>query len=50
VEEEFNYDEYAAREFGSKRNTPRGIKPFWRWVALGLLIAFGVMVARAFLR
>ena len=40
-DDEFNYDEYIAAEFsasGVNHQTPA----FWRWVAVGLLILFGL--------
>lgn len=43
-DEDFNYNEYIEREFGSKKNTPHGIKPFWRLVAILVLLAFGALV------
>jgi hypothetical protein len=36
-EEDFNYEDYVAREFGSRRLVPRGRHWFW-WV-VGLLAA-----------
>jgi hypothetical protein len=39
-EENFNYDEFVKREFGSKKALPRGINWLWWIVALLLLAAF----------
>jgi hypothetical protein len=48
-EEDFDYDDFIAREFGTssssgsrgKRKARRGqLHPLWRWVALLLLLAF----------
>ena len=36
-DDSFDYDDYAQREFGGKRLLPRGIRPFWWFVALALL-------------
>jgi hypothetical protein len=40
-EEEFDYQEFAAREFGSQSPKPRGIH--WFWWLVGLLV-LGAMV------
>jgi hypothetical protein len=41
-DDSFDYEEYAKREFGSKRHRPAtGIKPVWR--ALAALIVAGLL-------
>jgi hypothetical protein len=37
-DEEFNYDDFVKREFGSKNPVPRGIHWFW-WVVAVLVVA-----------
>jgi hypothetical protein len=44
---DFDYDDFIAREFGSggkrsnsKHRSRTGLHPFWRWVALLLLVLF----------
>lgn len=37
---EFDYDDFIAREFGGKSTRPSLTSNFWWWVALALLIAF----------
>ena len=39
-DEPFNYDEFAAREFGGKKPVPRGIHWVWWLVAIGLALLF----------
>ncbi|MGB7767294.1 MAG: zinc-ribbon domain-containing protein [Verrucomicrobiia bacterium] len=34
----FNYDDFAAREFGGERTVPRGIPWFWWLVAILLVV------------
>ncbi len=41
-EDDFDYDEFVAREFGGNRPRPSGISPVWWVTALVLLIAFAV--------
>jgi hypothetical protein len=36
-DETFNYDQYAQREFGSKRGVSAAMRSIWWWVAVGLL-------------
>ncbi len=38
-EEKFDYERWRAREEGREPGPRTGLKPFWRWVALGLLLA-----------
>ena len=37
-DEEFNYDDFVKREFGSKNPVPRGVHWFW-WVVAVLVVA-----------
>jgi hypothetical protein len=37
-DEEFDYEEWRAREEGRDELSRQPIKPFWRWVALAVLI------------
>jgi len=37
-DEEFDYDDFVKREFGSKKPVPRGIHWFW-WVVAVLVVA-----------
>jgi len=48
-DENFDYDEFAKREFGAEKPIPRGIHWFWWLIALLLLIAaaIGVMAGVA---
>ncbi|MGA2863045.1 MAG: zinc-ribbon domain-containing protein [Verrucomicrobiota bacterium] len=39
-EEDFNYEDYVAREFGSRRPAPRGVHWFWWVVGLLAVAAF----------
>ena len=39
-EENFDYNDFAEREFGSKKPMPRGIHWFWWVIALLLTVAF----------
>ena len=39
-EEDFNYQDFVEREFGSRKPVPRGIHWFWWVVALLVLAAF----------
>jgi hypothetical protein len=39
-DEDFDYEEFAAREFGAKKSVrPRGVKRFWWVIAVLVLIA-----------
>jgi len=38
-DEEFDYDEFTKREFGSKSPVPRGLHWWWWLVGIGLLAA-----------
>lgn len=39
-DEDFNYDEFVAREFGGDSSAKKvGMSPLWWWVAVALLIA-----------
>ena len=38
-EESFDYDEFVEREFGGKRQIPRGVRWIWWVAALGLVLA-----------
>ncbi len=38
-DDEFDYDEFVKKEFGSGRAKPRGLPWFWWLVAVGLLAA-----------
>lgn len=40
--EDFDYDDFVAREFGGGRKSSRLTGNLWWWVALALLIAFVV--------
>ena len=42
-DEEFSYDDFVQREFGSKRPVPRGIHWFWWVVAFLVLGAFLIL-------
>jgi hypothetical protein len=38
---EFDYEDFVEREFGTgKPLRPRGIKPFWWWIAVALILGF----------
>jgi hypothetical protein len=39
-EENFDYDEFVDREFGNKKDLPRGVSRFWWIVAIILLLVF----------
>ncbi len=39
-DDEFSYDEFVQREFGSQRHVTRGISPFWWVVAILVFAAF----------
>lgn len=39
-DEEFDYDDFVAREFGGSPPRKVGMSPLWWWVAVALLIAF----------
>lgn len=39
-DEEFDYDEFVSREFGSKKSLPRGLSVFWWIVAVIVLACF----------
>ncbi len=39
-EENFDYEDFVAREFGSRKPLPRGIHWFWWVIALVVLAAF----------
>ena len=39
-DENFNYDEFVEREFGSKKPKPHGIPWFWWVIAIVLVAAF----------
>ena len=39
-DENFDYDDFVAREFGKPKPVPRGIHWFWWLVAIALVIAF----------
>ncbi len=42
-DEEFDYDEFVQREFGTQKSpVPRGVHRFWWLVALAVLAAFAV--------
>jgi hypothetical protein len=45
-EEKFDYDDYVAREFGSKSPVPRGLHWFWWVVAVLILGAFLFLMLR----
>ena len=38
-DEEFDYDQFVAEEFAPEKKRPRGVHPFWWFVAFGLLAA-----------
>jgi len=38
-DEEFDYDEFARREFGGRAPRPNGLKPFWWGAAILLTLA-----------
>ena len=47
-DDNFNYDEFVSREFGSKKHLPAGIAWHWWLVAVVLLLAFiGLWVWRS---
>ncbi len=45
-DDEFDYGDFVAREFGRKRPIPRGIHWFWWLIALLLVVAFLVFMIR----
>jgi hypothetical protein len=46
-DEDFDYDEFVAREFGEGR-TKRSMKNVWWWVAVVLLVLFVLMFLHSF--
>ena len=38
-DEEFDYDQFVADEFGGPTKRSRGLSPFWWLIALGLVVA-----------
>ncbi|MBE2282302.1 MAG: hypothetical protein IAE77_02435 [Prosthecobacter sp.] len=42
-DDEFDYDDFIAREFGSNPARKTGVSNLWWWVALALLITFVLM-------
>ena len=49
-EEEFDYDEFVAEEFGSGRSKPRGIGWFWWVIALLLALVLVLIFSAEFSR
>ncbi len=49
-DEDFDYDEFVQREFGTKESgiRPHGLSPFWWIVGILLLLAFALLSLRAF--
>ena len=47
-DEEFDYDDFAAREFGSDGRPRAESRPWWWYVAVGLLIVMGIVLLRSF--
>ncbi len=45
-DEEFNYHEFAKREFGSQGRTPRGISRFWWLIAVLAAILIVILALR----
>ena len=43
-DEEFDYDDFIKREFGAPDPRPRGISWIWWVVAIGLVVAFFLMI------
>ncbi len=41
-DDEFDYDDFVAREFGGKSSKQAAVSNMWWWMALALLIAFGL--------
>ena len=38
-DEAFDYEDFVEREFGTRKSArPRGIKPFWWWIAVIVLL------------
>ncbi len=46
ADDEFDYDDFVAREFGSKAPKPRGVSLFWWIVGIILTIVFGLCIIR----
>lgn len=44
-DEDFDYDNFVKREFGSKACDRVGIHPVWWWTAVGLVVAMVMMIA-----
>jgi hypothetical protein len=49
-DENFDYDDFAKREFGGKQARPRGLKPLWDRVAVLLLLIMAVGLLLVILR
>jgi hypothetical protein len=45
-DEEFDYEDFVKREFGKGTPIPRGVPWFWWVIAVGVLIAFVVLLLR----
>jgi hypothetical protein len=45
-DDSFDYDDYAQREFGSKKVVPRGLDPIWWITAIVLLILLALFFWR----
>lgn len=48
-DDEFDYDDFIAREFGGKPSKQPLSSNIWWWVALALLITFGIAALRPLL-
>ena len=45
-DEEFNYDEFAKREFGGEARVPRGISRFWWLIAVVVAILLLILALK----
>jgi uncharacterized membrane protein YvbJ len=45
----FDYEDFVGREFGSRKHQVRGLSPFWRGVALILVLVMLGFLLRAIL-
>ena len=49
-EDDFDYDDFVAREFGKKPHARLGLKAYWWWLGLALLLLLAAGSLRGFFR